>query len=113
MPLHTLVAVFHSASSAEDAQSALLEHGIARHRVSLSADMTSDPIAGEAPGQSYENQPGQPADESATAKYGDAVRMGACVLSVDASSRAECADIERLLRHKRGLIRTFPYRAGV
>lgn len=76
----------------------LLEAGIGEDQIALSADLSDDAIAGEAPGQSYENQPGQSRDDSARASYGYAVLSGVCVLSVKTRSRADTRRVEDLLR---------------
>jgi hypothetical protein len=100
MASQTMVGVFDSVSAAEHARSALLQAGIREDRMALSADLSEDAIAGEAPGQSYENQPGQSPDDSAAARYSDAVRSGVCVLSVKAVSHADRKHIEQLMRQK-------------
>ena len=49
----------------------------------MSAPLTEDGIAAEAPGQSYENQSYEPdPEDSQLARYTEAVLTGACVLSV-------------------------------
>jgi hypothetical protein len=63
-------------------------------------------LAAEAPGQSFENQPGQ-GQEKKTAQYGEAVRSGGCVVSVFARSDEESDYVERLMREKRA------YRTGI
>jgi hypothetical protein len=105
----TMVGVFDSVSAAEQAKTGLLEAGIREYRIALSADLSEDAIAGEAPGQSYENQPGQSSDDSARAAFGEAVRSGVCVLSVKAESRADGKYIEQLMRQK-GARRTTVHR---
>lgn len=98
MVSRTVVGVFDTTDAARRAQLALVEAGIAENRITMSVDLTQDALAGEAPGQSYENQPGQSAHDSAAAPYSEAVRTGACVLSVEAESQAEGKRIERLMR---------------
>lgn len=100
MASRTMVGVFDSVSAAEHARTALLEAGIREDRMALSADLSDDAIAGEAPGQSYENQPGQSRDDSGAARYSEAVRSGVCVLSVKAESHADRKHIEQLMRQK-------------
>jgi hypothetical protein len=102
----TVVGVFHSVNAAEEAKSALLREGVPEARIALSAGLTDDPIAAEAPGQSFENQPGQPPGRD-LARYGEAVRSGGCVLSVFARSDEERHYVERLLRDRGA------YRSGV
>jgi hypothetical protein len=100
----TIVGVFASPAAAEEARAALLRAGVPENRIALSSGLTEDGIAAEAPGQSYENQPGQPAWDSAMASYGEAVRTGACVVSVFARSEEERQYVERLLRENRAHI---------
>ena len=93
-----MVGVFGSPAAAEQARGALLDAGVPASRLALSAPLTEDGIAAEAPGQSYENQPGQASDEIEAARYGESVRTGACVLSVFTRSEEEKQYVERLLR---------------
>jgi len=102
----TVVGVFDSVSAAEDARATLLQAGVPEKRIALSGGLTDDPLAAEAPGQSFENQPGQ-GNERKTAQYGEAVRSGGCVVSVFARSDEESHYVERLLRDKRA------YRTGI
>lgn len=96
----TVVGVFDSVSAAEDARATLLQAGVSEKRIALSGGLTDDPLAAEAPGQSFENQPGQ-GQERKTAQYGEAVRSGGCVVSVFARSDEESHYVERLMREKR------------
>ena len=100
MPQRDLAAVFESVAAARAARAALVDAGVRNERMVLSADLTQDPIAGEAPGQSYENQSGQPPADSAAASYSEAVRSGGCVLSVRLDSANEKPRVEALLRNK-------------
>ena len=93
----TIVGVFASAAAAEEARSALLSAGVSENRIALSAGLTDDGIAAEAPGQASENQPGQSAGDSRDARYGEAVRTGACVVSVFIRSEEEKQYVEQLL----------------
>ena len=102
----TVVAVFDSVSAAEDAKGLLLQAGVPESRIAVSASLTEDGIAAEAPGQSFENQPGQPNDRK-TAQYGEAVRSGGCVVSVFARSDEESHYVEQLMREKHA------YRTGI
>src|SRR5690606_2903387 len=91
----------------------LVAAGVQQGRILMSAPAWQDDVAGEAPGQSYENQPGQGsggwlglrgeragASERRAARHGEAVRSRPCVVSVDAASRREQKDIAQLLyRH--------------
>ena len=63
----------------------------------LGVPLTDDGVAAEAPGQSFENQPGQPPADSRSARYGEAIRTGACVLSVFTRSEEEKQHVEQLL----------------
>jgi hypothetical protein len=109
MPHRNLAAVFESITVARAARAALVDAGLGDDRMVLSADLTQDPIGSEAPGQSYENQPGQPASDSAAAAHSEAVRSGGCVLSVRLDSANERPRVETLLRSK-GARRTCEYR---
>jgi hypothetical protein len=102
----TVVGVFDSVPAAEDARATLLRAGVAEKRIALSAGLTDDALAAEAPGQSFENQPGQ-GQEKKTAQYGQAVRSGGCVVSVFARSDEESHFVERLMREKHA------YRTGI
>ena len=93
----TVVGVFASASAAEEARSVLLRSGVPESRIALSAGLTDDGIAAEVPGQSYENQPGQPPEDSRVARHGQRVRTGACVVSVFTRSEEEKQYVEQLL----------------
>ncbi len=100
----TIVGVFASLAAAEEARAALLRAGVPEYRITVSSGLTEDGIAAEAPGQSYENQPGQPAWDSAMAPYGEAVRSGACVVSVFARSEEERQYVEQLLLKSRARV---------
>ena len=93
----TLVGVFGGPAAAEQARNALLDIEIPASRIALSTLLTDDGIAAEAPGQLYENQPGQPPSDSKVAKYGEAVLAGACVLSVFTRSEEEKQLVEQIL----------------
>jgi hypothetical protein len=97
----TVVAVFDSRPAAEGAKATLLRAGVPESRIALSAGLTDDGIAAEAPGQAYENQPGQPVREAKAARFGEAVRSGACVVSVLARSDEETDYVAALLRRER------------
>jgi hypothetical protein len=96
----TVVAVFESMPAAEGAKARLIRAGVPEKRIAVSAHLTDDGIAAEVPGQSYENQPGQPAVESEAARWGEAVRSGACVVSVLARSNEEIDYVMQLLRRE-------------
>ena len=93
----TVVGVFASASAAEEARTVLLRSGVPDSRIALSAGLTDDGIAAEVPGQSYENQPGQPPEDSRLARHGERIRTGACVVSVFTRSEEEKQYVEQLL----------------
>lgn len=97
----TVVAVFDSRPAAEIAKATLLRAGVPESRIALSAGLTDDGIAAEVPGQGYENQPGQPAREAKAARFSEAVRSGACVVSVLARSDEETDYVAALLRRER------------
>jgi hypothetical protein len=106
---HTVMGVFASRDQALHARRALLDEGVDRERIVMSADLTEDGIGGEAPGQSYENQPGQRRGDSAMARYGEAVRSGACTVSVDIGSPKESAAVEAVLRREGAASITHPF----
>ena len=56
MERNMLTAVFGSTLEAAKAREALISAGLQGRDVTISADLTSDGIAAEAPGQAYENQ---------------------------------------------------------
>lgn len=97
----TVVAVFDSRPAAEGAKATLLRAGVPESRIAVSAGLTDDGIAAEAPGQAYENQPGQPAEQAEAARFGAAVRSGGCVVSVLARSDEETDYVAALLRRER------------
>ena len=92
-----VVGVFSSALAAQNARDTLRRAGVPDRRIALSTDFAKDGIAAEVPGQSYENQPGQPPEHSRQARFGEAVRSGGCVVSVLARSDEERHFIEALL----------------
>lgn len=106
MESQTVVGVFNTVSAAEQAKTGLLGAGVPEDQMVLSADMSEDGIAAEAPGQAYENQPGQSPEDSARAGHSGAVRSGACVLSVGTTDRANGRFIAELMRQN-GARRTF------
>ena len=84
--MQTITAIFDSIAAAQAAREALVREGLDGDGIALSACQTSDDVAAEAPGQSFENQPGQDPRDSASARYGTAVRSGACTLTLDAAA---------------------------
>lgn len=95
-----LAAVFDSVPRAQQAQWQLSQIGV---RSELSIDLTADGIAAEVPGQVYQNQPGQGADDlgsaglfellsgrsadrqDAVARRAARIQSGGCLLTVDAA----------------------------
>ena len=97
--MDTTVGIFRSRDDAERARRALLATGVNEEQMRMSAPLTADGIAAEAPGQSYENQDfPRDADEKAVAQYGSAVRTGACTLSVAAAGNLD--GVERVMREQ-------------
>lgn len=97
----TVVGVFASAAAAEEARAVLLDSGVPETRIALSAGLTDDAIAAEVPGQSYENQPGQAAEDSREARQGGRIRSGGCVVSVFTRSEEEKQYVEQMLLRSR------------
>jgi hypothetical protein len=93
-----IAGVFDTPQAAEHARAGLVQAGIDARRIAISSATLDDAIAGENPGHTYENQPGQPRADSAAARYGAAVRSGSCVLTVDTESAGEGRRIGELLR---------------
>jgi hypothetical protein len=85
----SVVGVFASADAAARARADLVRRGVALERITMSAHLTEDGIAAEAPGQSYSNQPGQPRTDFPEGSDADVVRTGACALTVQPESAAE------------------------
>jgi hypothetical protein len=98
----TAVGVFESVNAAEKARTELVRSGVTEDRIALSGNHTDDDIASEAPGQSYEHQTygGSDTTDSHRARYGEAVRTGACVLSVASSSVGDCRQLLRLMKRE-------------
>jgi len=98
----TAVGIFDSVSAAEKARAQLLQSGVAAERIALSANLTDDDIAAEAPGQSFEHQTYAGSDRMDThrARYGGAVRTGACVLSVASRSGGDCRQLQSLMKRE-------------
>jgi hypothetical protein len=96
----TAVGVFESVGAAEKAKAELLKSGIPEERIALSANLTDDDIASEAPGQSYEHQTYAGSDRADThrARYGEAVRTGACILSVASTSGGDCKQLQQVMK---------------
>lgn len=97
MASETMVGVFASVGAAERAKAALMESGVESDRIAISAPLTEDAIAAEAPGQSYENQAYATPDAAQT-RYNEAVRTGGCVLTVHSASSDERKRIEDIMR---------------
>ena len=93
----TIVAVFDSLRNAEEARKALVKGGIPGERIAVKSTGPEDTLADEAPGQTYKNQPGQPDDDHWT-QYGEILRIGKTVVSVEPPADRDKAYIKDLLR---------------
>jgi hypothetical protein len=93
-----VIGVFGDPRAAAHARAVLVRAGVPGKRIEVSRLLTGDGIAAEAPGQSFENQPGQPALGRARARIGEAMRSGTCVVSVLARSDEERYFVEAVLR---------------
>ena len=97
----TMIAgMFDSTDSAERAKAELARVGIEDHRVTLSINLTQDPIGAENPGQSYENQDDGSSDRDA-ARYAEAVRSAVCVLTVRVDDGLDQEQVAAIL-HRQG-----------
>lgn len=103
MGTHRVAGIFGSVDTAQQAREVLEKAGVAARSVTLSRSLAEDPIAAEAPGQSYENQPGQRRAMTPSRRqddynrwHGEAVRRGACVLTVEVPEDRE-AQIRQLM----------------
>lgn len=110
-----MVAVFDGLAAAEQAKMRLLRSGVQADRIVLSAQLTADAIAAEAPGQSYENQHyrgsdrvsfvdwvrgligRKPSTDTDRSRYNESVRSGGCLLSVEIGSARERTAAKHLL----------------
>ncbi len=92
-------ALFDSREVAERVYAELVRAGIQDSRIAMSVDPSADPLAGEYPGQSYENQPGQDSSRDArgVARRNEAVRAGAVLVTVETRSEAEARSVEALI----------------
>jgi hypothetical protein len=104
MPLR-VVGIFRTPAQAEAARAALLGSGLPADALALAPVTGDDGVADEYPGESYENQPGQPEAENSSARYAEAIRSGACVLSVETRDGFDRAHIAALLQ-ARGAMHT-------
>jgi hypothetical protein len=102
--VHVVFGVFRSLEAAEQSKQELARLGIDVSRIVLSRPLAEDGIAAEAPGQNYENQPGE--RPSFRTDYVDDILGGAALLTVEPHSTKEKAKIELLLQ------RTGAYRVG-
>lgn len=111
-----IAGIFDTQIAAQATVAALVNLGLPGSRISLSTNLNEDAVAGEHPGQSFENQPGQGAErgggrglfgalgqafgrlESESARYGEAVRSGVCVVRVDVESSDEGRRVGNLMR---------------
>lgn len=92
----TLVGVFQDPRAGEAALGAVRDVA-ATCRARISRLNTEDGIAGEAPGQSFENQPGQAAGEGDEARRAEALRSAACAVSVSCEA-PQAEPIRRVLK---------------
>jgi len=92
-------ALFDNRETAERVYAALMRAGIQHSRIAMSVDHSADPLAGEYPGQSYENQPGQDSSARArdVARRNEAVRAGAVLVTVETGSEEEARAVESLI----------------
>ena len=110
-----LIAVFASEGEAMRAHSALLGSGIDPKDVAISADLTRDGIAAEAPGQAYENQ-GSAQDlwqlfkcggdvdrDTEEARVLADVERGSVVLTVHPLARSKRAVVVHMLKEHRAV----------
>jgi len=93
---NVVIGAFASAAEADRAKSRLIEAGILESGIALSTDLGADALAGECPGQSYSNQPGQDSAEDFVAA--DTAHLGSCVLSVKLLLGADRKQVESILR---------------
>ena len=91
-----ITAIFDTVRAAQEARDALVREGLDADSIALSVSQTADGVAAEAPGQSFESQPGQSERDSAAARYGTAVRSGTCALTLD-DAAGNTARLTRLL----------------
>ena len=96
MPSNVVIGAFASPPDADRAKSRLVEAGIPENRIALSTDLAADALAAECPGQSYTNQPGQPASEDFA--DADTADVGGCVLRVDLETNASRGVVELIMR---------------
>ena len=98
-----IVGVFRDPGDAQAARAALLHRGLPEEALALSAVTGDDGVADEFPGESYENQPGESEDGNAAARFGEAVRSGACILSVEPRDGFDAESIAALLQAHRAM----------
>lgn len=103
--LDRIEGAFDAMDTARRARQLLLDAGVPSGDLSLSAPVTADPIAAEAPGESFENQPGQPDDggpaealEHAMSRHDEDVRAAVCVLSVETDASVESGALADVIR---------------
>jgi hypothetical protein len=109
-----VVGLYDSEGTARASAAALKAQGLAEGRVAVSASLTADPTAAEAPGQSYENQPGEREsgpwtrvepelddvtdEEGRSARYAEALRGSSATVRVQAASGDEARRLAKLMR---------------
>ncbi len=102
-----VVAIFGSESAARRAQAAVEGEGVQVERVGVQADLAQlDGIGAEAPGESFENQPGESRAASDRAGPGETARSGGWVVTVLADPSVH-PGIEAILR-RNGARRVYP-----
>ena len=102
MTRRSVLGIFDNEAQAREAHDALVAAGIHEGDIAISADLAHDDIAAEAPGQSYENQPGQrPAKwfgsrvgrnaslRPPDMQYAQTMHAGGCVVAVEVNSADE------------------------
>jgi hypothetical protein len=105
----SILAVFDDEITARRAAETAKMIGIPDELLTVSAPLTTDGIAAEAPGQSYGNQPGQPDSKSRPeGSYADAVRAGGCVVTVKIVAGSDVGLVRDVLR--KGGARYLDYR---
>lgn len=101
--LSLIVGVFRDPGDAQAARAALLQRGLPQEALALTPVTGDDGVADEYPGQSYENQPGQSEHGNAAARFGEAVRSGACTLSVEPREGFDAESIAAVLEAHRAM----------
>jgi hypothetical protein len=108
-----MAGVFNTVVAGNDARLELLRSAIPDSNIQVCVNLNEDGVAGEFPGQSYENQPGQGtlfrsrpaavgafagAVETESARLNEAVRSGVCLMTVGADSAGQRRLILEVMR---------------